>query len=131
MSLKLNVIGIAVSNMAASLAFYRRLGLAISAGSDTEPHVEVELDGGLKLLFDTDEVIASFDADYEPTTGPGRGSLAFEAGSPAEVDEVYGDLLGAGHHGHLAPFDAVWGQRYAVMRDPDGNTVDLYAALPG
>ena len=28
------------------------------------------------------------------------------------------------------PFDAFWGQRYATVRDPDGNAVDLFAALP-
>ena len=36
----------------------------------------------------------------------------------------------AGHVGHLDPWDAVWGQRYATLHDPDGNSVDLFAALP-
>jgi uncharacterized glyoxalase superfamily protein PhnB len=30
----------------------------------------------------------------------------------------------------LAPWDAFWGQRYATVLDPDGNSVDLFAALP-
>lgn len=31
--------------------------------------------------------------------------------------------------GHKAPWDAFWGQRYAVVVDPDGNLVDLFADL--
>jgi uncharacterized glyoxalase superfamily protein PhnB len=50
---------------------------------------------------------------------------------PAAVDAAYAELTGAGAHGELAPFDAFWGQRYAVLQDPDGNGVDLYAPLPG
>lgn len=37
--------------------------------------------------------------------------------------------MDAGHEGHLAPWDAVWGQRYATVHDPDGNAVGLYAPL--
>ncbi len=128
MTLTCTIVGIAVSDMAASLDFYRGLGLAIPAAADTEPHVEVEL-GGLKLCFDTEAVMASFDAGFAPATGgSSRSSLAFQADSPAEVDATYAAVTGAGHHGHLEPFDAVWGQRYAVLHDTDGNTVDVYAS---
>ena len=27
----------------------------------------------------------------------------------------------------MKPWDAFWGQRYAVLHDPDGHQVDLYA----
>ena len=37
-------------------------------------------------------------------------------------------MVAAGHEGHREPWDAVWGQRYASLRDPDGTGVDLYAA---
>jgi uncharacterized glyoxalase superfamily protein PhnB len=46
------------------------------------------------------------------------------------VDSVYEDLVGAGYHGELKPWDAFWGMRYAVVHDPDGNGVDLFAQLP-
>ncbi|HWF79810.1 MAG TPA: VOC family protein [Streptosporangiaceae bacterium] len=38
-------------------------------------------------------------------------------------------MVGAGYEGHLEPWDARWGQRYAIVKDPDGNAVDLFAAL--
>lgn len=49
--------------------------------------------------------------------------------SPAQVDALYARVLEHGHRGHKAPWDAFWGQRYAVVLDPDGNLVDLFAAL--
>jgi catechol 2,3-dioxygenase-like lactoylglutathione lyase family enzyme len=129
MELKLDVIGLIVSDMPATLAFYRRLGLDIPATADEAPHVEFVLPGGLRLCWDTEEVIASFDPEFVTGGSPGRSSLAFLADSPAAVDATYADLLGAGHDGHLAPWDAFWGQRYAVVHDPDGVTVDLFAPL--
>ena len=51
MDLRLSVIGLVVSDMAATLAFYRRLGLDLPDDADARPHVEVEV-GGLRLAFD-------------------------------------------------------------------------------
>ena len=34
---------------------------------------------------------------------------------------------GAGYEGHKEPWDAFWGHRYAIVHDPDGNGVDLFA----
>ena len=62
--------------MAKSLAFYRRLGLSAPASADGEGHVEVGLPGGLRLLFDTEDVIRSFHPDWTSTRG-GRTGLAF------------------------------------------------------
>jgi catechol 2,3-dioxygenase-like lactoylglutathione lyase family enzyme len=125
---QLDVIGIAVADMAKALAFYRRLGLDIPLSADGEPHVEVRLPGGLRLAFDTEEVIRSFHPQWTPVRG-GRTSLAFVLPDPAGVDALYAELVGAGHESALAPFDAFWGQRYAAVHDPDGNSVDLFAPL--
>jgi catechol 2,3-dioxygenase-like lactoylglutathione lyase family enzyme len=124
-----DAIGLAVADMATALAFYRRLGLDIPAEADSEPHAEVEL-AGVRLMWDTYDIIRSFDPGWEPPAGEARGSLAFRCADPAEVDATYATMVEAGHDGHLAPWDAPWGQRYAVLRDPDGNGVDLYAPLP-
>ena len=125
----LTVIGIVTAGMPASLAFYRRLGLEIPAEADAEPHVEATLPGGLKLTWDTEDVIRSFDPAWTAPAGGGRISLAFDCGTPEAVDATYADLTGAGHDGHLPPWDAFWGMRYAVVHDPDGNGIDLFAQL--
>ena len=129
MSPHLNVVGMVVADMAASLAFYRLLGLDIPADAAAQPHVEAKLPGGLILAWDTQAVIGSFDASWSPPTGGPRMSLAFECASPDDVDHTYGQLVAAGAHAHLPPWDAVWRQRYAIVHDPDGNSVDLYASL--
>ena len=123
----LNAFGMVVTDMATSLAFYRDLGLEIPADADQAPHVDVELGGGVRLMFDTVEVVRSFDPDWQPPAGGTRMGLAFECASPSMVDEVYERLIAAGNKGHKPPWDAPWGQRYAMVHDPDGNGVDLYA----
>ncbi|MQA84907.1 MAG: glyoxalase [Streptosporangiales bacterium] len=123
------VIGLVVEDMARSLAFYRRLGLDIPAEADGGPHVEVGLPGGLRLLFDTVETIHSFDPSWAPPAGSPRMSLGFQCDSPAGVDKLYRDLVAAGYEGHKEPWDAVWGMRYALVHDPDGNGVDLFCPI--
>ncbi len=126
---RLDLIGAVVSDMAATLAFYRMLGAEFPEGADHAPHVETTLAGGVRVAFDTEETIRSFIPGWEPPpAGGGRTSLAFLLADPPAVDAAYAELTAAGHHGELAPFDAPWGQRYAVVLDPDGTGVDLFAA---
>jgi len=128
---RVGAVGIVVSDMGKTLDFYRRLGLAVPVGADDEPHVEVELGGGMRLLFDTEATVRSFHPGWRATEGGGRIGLALALPDAAAVDAAYAELTAAGAHGELAPFDAFWGQRYAALQDPDGNGVDLYAPLPG
>ncbi|MFI6982610.1 VOC family protein [Embleya sp. NPDC050154] len=129
-ALRFHFIGLVVADMPASLAFYRALGLDIPAGDDALPHVEVTLPGGPLLVLDTVGTVRSFDPEWTAPTGGHRAALAFMCADPAAVDKLYGELVAAGHTGHLPPWDAFWGQRYAVVHDPDGNGVDLMAPLP-
>ena len=124
---RIDLIGLVVADMAASLAFYRRLGLDVPADADARPHAEAALPGGLRLAWDTVDTVRSFDPGWVPAAGS-RISLAFDCGSPEGVDALYAELTAAGYAGHLKPWDAFWGQRYAVVHDPDGNGVDLFAA---
>jgi len=124
-----NQIGLVTADLGKSLAFYRRLGLDIPGGAETEPHVDVALPGGLRLAWDTVETIRSYDPGWTPPQGSSRVGLAFRCADPGEVDRVYGELVDAGYEGHKEPWDAFWGQRYAVIHDPDGNSVELFAPL--
>ena len=128
MTATFNAIGLVETDMAASLACYRRLGRDSPAGQDDQPHAEAALPGGFKLMWDSVQTVRMTDPDWTPTTGSRWMSLAFQCGSPAEVDKTYAELIEAGHSGFKAPWDAFWGQRYAIVHDPDGNEVALYAA---
>jgi catechol 2,3-dioxygenase-like lactoylglutathione lyase family enzyme len=126
----MDMIGLHVRDMAASLAFYRRLGLEFPEGAENEVHVETTLPGGLRVGFDTHEVMESFDPGWKPAQAGTSFTVCFLVDSPAEVDALYAALT-EDHEGHLEPWDAFWGQRYAIVRDPDGNDVALFAPLAG
>jgi uncharacterized glyoxalase superfamily protein PhnB len=126
---ELNAIGIVVSDMAASIRFYRLLGLDLPETPD-EGHVEAPEPNGTRLMLDSEEVVKSFLPEWSRETG-NQVSLAFECGSPADVDQVYARVIGGGFEGEKEPWDAFWGQRYALLRDPDGVEVNLYAPLEG
>jgi len=111
-----------------SLDFYRLLGLPVPESDET--HVAVELPGGNTLSFDIEETIAGMHPGWAPPSSPdSRLALAFGVDSPAKVDELFEKVTTAGHAGHLKPYDAPWGMRYATVSDPDGNWVDLFALL--
>src|SRR5215510_14583446 len=129
--IQLDLIGLVVADMAKSLAFYRELGLDIPADADGQPHVEVRLPAGVRLAWDTVETVRSFDPEWQAPMGGHRIALAFRVGSPAGVDQAYDRLVSLGYEGHKAPWDAFWGQRYALVRDPDSNGVDLFCNLNG
>jgi uncharacterized glyoxalase superfamily protein PhnB len=128
MAIQVDMVGIVVSNMAAALRFYRMLGLTIGDSMDTENHVEVITANGYRLAWDTEELIKSIEPGWVQPAGHRMG-LAFKCDSPAEVDAAYHKLVAAGYESRKEPWDAFWGQRYALVSDPDGNPVDLFAPL--
>ena len=123
----LNAVGIVSKDLAASVRFYRLLGVAFPEPEGD--HVEATLPNGLRLMLDTLELIKKLDPEWTKPVGH-RMNLAFECASPAEVDRVYAKVTAAGHPSKAAPWDAFWDQRYAQVIDPDGNVVDLFANLP-
>jgi catechol 2,3-dioxygenase-like lactoylglutathione lyase family enzyme len=127
---QLDLVGIVVDDMARSLAFYRQLGLDIPADADSEPHVELTLPGGMRLAWDLITTVQSFDPSFERTSGSSGIGLSFRLDTAAEVDATYEKVVAAGYEGHKEPWDAFWGQRYALIHDPDGHNVDLFAPLP-
>jgi catechol 2,3-dioxygenase-like lactoylglutathione lyase family enzyme len=125
----LDAIGIVIEDLDRARDFYRHLGLELPEDPEGHGHAEVELAGGLRLMFDTVATMRSFDPGWSRGEGSPTAGLAFSFETPAEVDAKYQELLGAGGQGHLEPWDAFWGMRYATLRDPDGNEVNLYATL--
>jgi uncharacterized glyoxalase superfamily protein PhnB len=122
------MVGMVVNDMAATLDFYRVLGLDIPTSVEGEQYVEVITPNGYRLSWNHIDMVKEIDPEWVEPVGQ-RVSLAFKCDSPAEVDELYHRVVEGGHTGHKEPWDAFWGQRYAVVKDPDGNTVDLFAPL--
>jgi catechol 2,3-dioxygenase-like lactoylglutathione lyase family enzyme len=125
----LDAIGIVSRDIAESCRFYRTLGVDVAEPPDGEDHFEAVLPNGLRLMWDTEELIRQLDPDWKrPDSGNGT-ALAFKCKDPAEVNETYARLTEAGFTGKTEPYDAFWGQRYADVVDPDGNVVHLFAQL--
>ncbi|MDQ2806260.1 MAG: hypothetical protein M3Z04_04965 [Chloroflexota bacterium] len=132
--LQLYMLGLIVSDMGQALEFYRRLGLAVPADSEGKTHVGIKMDSGLTLFLDSRP--SAWDA---PTGSPaqpvgaasatGYGTvLEFYLTSRAEVDAKYHEMIGFGYLSHAAPFETRFGMYFALIHDPDGNTVLLSAS---
>lgn len=128
MALQPDMIGFTVRDMTTALRFYRLLGLDIPTGVEHESYVEVITPNGYRLSWNSLEMVKSIDPDWVEPVGQ-RIGLAFKCDSSAAVDDTYQRIVEGGYRGHKAPWDAFWGQRYAIISDPDGNLIDLFAPL--
>jgi catechol 2,3-dioxygenase-like lactoylglutathione lyase family enzyme len=126
----MNAIDLAVSDLNASITFYRLLGLEFEIDVHTPEHAQCDLPNGLHMMLDTENLRGKTTAGWSPCSGGPRAFFAFEFSTPGAVDAKYGELTQAGYRGLQEPWDAFWGMRYATVADPDGNGVDLYATLP-
>ncbi len=130
----LDQINIVSGNLEASIAFYRRLGVAIDEdGIWHTPsgihHVNVRADAGdskMQLDIDSIDFARVWNSGWQGVEKlRGRVVVGFKLPSRTAVDAIYADLTGAGYAGLQAPYDAFWGSRYAVIADPDGIAIGL------
>jgi catechol 2,3-dioxygenase-like lactoylglutathione lyase family enzyme len=129
--LDLNMVNVVVGDMAASLDFYRRLGVAVPEGEadSSGPHAELRMPNGLSLELDTAESARLWHAGARTDPGSVNVVIGFELATREAVDERYAELTSAGYPGRQPPFDAFWGARYAIVADPDGNDVGLMSPI--
>ena len=127
MTARFDAIGLVVADMGRALAFYRTLGLDVPADADDQPHVDVPLPNGSRLMFDTIETVRGF-----IPTGPRRQAARGGPRGPPATARVTSTRSSPSSSPPVTqaiePWDVFWGQRYASVRDPDGNGVDLFAA---
>ena len=134
MALELFMIGLIVTDMSTALQFYRRLGLAIPAGSEEQTHVEIKMGSGLTFFLDSrparwDPQFARADDSQQGADAPYRSILEFYLKTQAAVDAMYAEITGFGYRGHRAPYNTSFGMRFAMIKDPDGNTILLSGDL--
>ena len=125
--LKIDAIAVSSTDMHKSVAFYELLGFEFGEW-DSDDHVEpITNDGDVRLMIDSAALMEKLNG--AAPTPPNHSAFAMLCESPADVDEVYGAVIAAGHKGTTEPWDAFWGQRYATVVDPDGYKIDLFAWL--
>ena len=131
MALELFMIGLPVHDMGKSLEFYRRLGLAIPEGSEGQTHVQVKMKGGLTFFLDSQP--SRWDPGFVRKNEPGEASdsypflLEFYLKDQAVLEAKYKELTGFGYHSRHAPYLTPFGMCFAMVNDPDGNTILLSA----
>lgn len=114
-------------DMAATVAFYRRLGLTVTV-DEAAQHASARTDGGVRIEWDATGFVPQWDSGWAGGVG-GSTVLGFALPAREAVDEVYADLTGAGYRRHQQPYDAFFGARYAIVDDPDGNPVGLMSPI--
>ena len=128
--MKIDAISVTSLDMKKSVAFYAILGFKFPPIAGDEKHIEPMTDPGeVRLMIDDAGLIESI-IGKRPVP-PTHSSFAMLCKSPAEVDAVFEQVKSAGFTLIKDPWDAFWGQRYAIVADPDGYMVDLFAPLPG
>lgn len=128
MSLEIYMVGVIVEDMPRAVEFYRRLGVDIPAGSETKPHVEVKM-SGMTFFLSTKAHNARWDPARTDASGGYRMILEFYLKTVEEVDAKYAELTGYGYNSHCAPFKPGADLYFAMVDDPDGNTILLSAFM--
>ncbi len=127
----LNQINLVVGDMAASIAFYRRLGLTVHESALPEwvrHHATLMMPGGIRLELDS----VDFAKQWAPGWNASGGAscvLMFGVTSREDVDQIFGVMAAAGYAIQKSPEDAFWGARYAIIEDPDGNPVGIMSPI--
>lgn len=123
------MVGVIVEDMGRAMAFYRRLGVDVPSGAENEEHVEITM-SGLTFFLSTKGANARWDPARAEASGGYRIVLEFYLETRAELDARYEELTGFGYVGHCAPYDVTPELRFAMVDDPDGNTILLSASGP-
>jgi predicted lactoylglutathione lyase len=122
MGLNLYMVGVIVEDMGRSVEFYRRLGVDIPEGSENQQHVPIKM-GELTFFLTTKQLNARWDPARTEASGGYRIILEFTLDTPAAVDAKYAELIGYGYKSHVAPYQTYFNAYFAMVDDPDGNTI--------
>ncbi len=126
--MKIDAVGVTTSNLKRTVAFYQLLGFEFPEHKEDEDHLEPKTaDGSARLMIDSKKLITELLGE-EPKPG-NHSSFAIRYPSAKEVDAIAKKVKDGGFKVAKEPWDAFWGQRYAVVEDPDGYQVDIYAPL--
>jgi uncharacterized glyoxalase superfamily protein PhnB len=123
-----DMVGIVSSDIPRAIRFYRLIGLDFPDVKPGEDYVEVKTKNGYRISLNGAELDKKLNPDWVEPRGQ-RVGIAFLCDSPGEVDAAHRAIVAAGYKSVKDPWDAFWGQRYAIVEDPDGAHVSLFAPL--
>lgn len=117
---RINLVTLGVRDIAASRAFYERLGLkASAAGNDSVAFFSAN--GVVLGIFGHDALAEDAHVKAAPQPGFRGVSLAWNAESEAAVDAIFAHALKAGATLVKSPQKVFWGGYSGYFGDPDGH----------
>ena len=124
--IRLDQVNLIVRDVAASRAFYAKLGIDFGVQDDpvwSRHHVSaVPQPGPADLDLDSTSFAAHWDEGWPGGTGV---VIGFKVETRQAVDDLVAAMTADGATVQQPPWDAFWGARYAVVTDPDGNAVGI------
>lgn len=112
----ISAVTFATSDMARAVRFYEALGFSMAYGGETGAFTSFRVGKGSLNLARA--------AAHPPSMG--RVRVIFHVD---DVDAMYAHVLARGLTPETTPRDAVWGERYFHLTDPDGHTLSFARPL--
>ena len=113
----ISAVTLAVSDMAAAVAFYDAAGFRVLYGGAGEPFTSYAAGDGFVNL--------QLDPEHAPLPAIwGRAIFWVD-----DVDAMHARLVAAGYEPATEPADAPWGERYFHIHDPDGHELSFARPL--
>ena len=126
--MKIDAIGVKSTDLAKTISFYSIFGFTFPELNDEDQHIEAIAESGqVRLMIDSAEMLESIIGDKPVPSN--HSAFAILCESPDEVNSVTKKIKDSGFDVIKEPWDAFWGQRYAIVKDPDGYLIDLFASL--
>lgn len=126
--MKIDAVGVTSKNIQKTVEFYLLLGFKFPKVKGNEDHVEAETPvGEVRLMIDSAELFRKLNEESQIIGN--HSVFALLCDTPQKVNEITKKIKQAGFTLAKEPWDAFWGQRYAVVEDPDGYRIDLFAKL--
>jgi uncharacterized protein len=115
---RLSLVTLGVADLARARAFYEGLGWQTRAEPDDDV---VFFQAGCMIVALWPRDLLAEDTVVEDNGGWGGITLAYNARSPEEVDEVVAQAEAAGARIGRPPAETFWGGYSGVFMDPDGH----------
>jgi uncharacterized protein len=126
MDQRISLITLGVTDLSRGRAFYQALGWREAPGPDDVAFFQA---GGMVFAL-WDRARLAEDSAVPDGGGWGGVTLAYNVGSPAEVDSVITEARAAGAVIGREPAETFWGGYSAIFVDPDGHPWEV-AHNPG